>query len=71
MGEGYSMTTNIKIIQGDAVNEMSKLPDGGFDCIVTDPPYWTLDKWRSIGTTTRLGGGRGGEVIGSRRAKKT
>ncbi len=26
------------------------------DCIVTDPPYWTLDKWRKIGTTTRLGG---------------
>lgn len=26
------------------------------DCIVTDPPYWTLDRWREVGTTTRLGG---------------
>jgi site-specific DNA-methyltransferase (adenine-specific) len=26
--------------------------------IITDPPYWTLDKWRAVGTTTRLGGHR-------------
>lgn len=26
--------------------------------IITDPPYWTLDKWREVGTTTRLGGHR-------------
>jgi len=31
---------------------------GKIDCIITDPPYWTLDKWRNIGTTTRLGGHR-------------
>lgn len=28
------------------------------DLIITDPPYWTLNKWRNIGTTTRLGGHR-------------
>lgn len=28
------------------------------DLIVTDPPYASLNKWRSIGTTTRLGGHR-------------
>lgn len=28
------------------------------DCVVTDPAYWTLDKWRNMGTTTRLGGNR-------------
>jgi site-specific DNA-methyltransferase (adenine-specific) len=26
------------------------------DCIVTDPAYWTLEKHRGKGTTTRLGG---------------
>ncbi len=29
---------------------------GEIPLIVTDPPYWTLEKWRKIGTTTRLGG---------------
>lgn len=24
--------------------------------VFTDPPYWTLNKWRNVGTTTRLGG---------------
>ena len=28
------------------------------DLIFTDPPYWTLNKWRNVGTTTRLGGHR-------------
>lgn len=31
---------------------------GGADLILTDPPYWTLNRWREIGTTTRLGGHR-------------
>ena len=55
------MTANIKIIQGDALEEMARFEDGSFAVVVCDPAYWTLDKWRSIGTTTRLGGGRGGE----------
>jgi len=37
---------------------LKSLPAGGVDCVVTDPAYWTLDKWREIGTTTRLGGHR-------------
>lgn len=37
------------------------LEAGSVDCIVTDPAYWTLDKWRSVGTTTRLGGARKAE----------
>lgn len=28
------------------------------DLFITDPPYWTLNKWREVGTTTRLGGHR-------------
>lgn len=31
-----------------------------FDCIITDPPYWTLDKYRGVGTTARMGMGRKG-----------
>ncbi len=37
---------------------MEKLKDESVDVLITDPPYWTLDKWRNVGTTTRLGGHR-------------
>jgi len=51
----------IEIIQADALlwleTEVRERP-ASFDCIITDPPYWTLDKWRNVGTTTRLGGHR-------------
>ena len=53
--------SSVDIIQGNALEEMSLFEDGSFAAVVCDPPYWTLDKWRSIGTTTRLGGGRDGE----------
>lgn len=49
----------VKLYHGDAIEEMeqpSLLTVEQFDCIVTDPPYWTLNKWRNVGTTTRLGG---------------
>ena len=32
------MKTN-KIIQGDCIEEMKKLPENSVDAIVTDPPY--------------------------------
>ena len=35
---------------------LATLADESVDCFITDPAYWTLDKWREIGTTTRLGG---------------
>lgn len=50
------MTTTI--IQADArqwLQEATLCP-ARYSCIITDPPYWTLDKWRNVGTTTRLGG---------------
>jgi DNA modification methylase len=47
----------IHIEQGDALDLMGALPDGSVACVVTDPPYNSQDKWRAIGTTTRLGGG--------------
>ena len=53
--------TSIIIKQCDSLvylPELSLHCPGHFDLIVTDPPYWTLDKWRNMGTTTRLGGHR-------------
>lgn len=40
----------------DAFDFLKQLNDQSVDMIFTDPPYWTLNKWRNIGTTTRLGG---------------
>lgn len=38
----------------DAVEFLGSLEDDSVDLIVTDPPYESLEKYRSIGTTTRL-----------------
>jgi len=46
----------IEIFQLDALEFMAKIPDDTVDVLVTDPPYWTLDRWRNVGMTTRLGG---------------
>lgn len=35
---------------------LNELPSQSIDCFISDPPYDTLDKWREMGTTTRLGG---------------
>ena len=48
----------IELYQKDALDFLEGIPDESVDVIVTDPPYWTLDKWRKMGTTTRLGGNR-------------
>lgn len=51
----------IELIQADALEwldaESSKAPR--FDLVVTDPPYDSLLKWQGIGTTARMGFGRG------------
>lgn len=48
----------IEIVHANAIDWLKEEARKGpsFDCIITDPAYWTLDKWRNIGTTTRLGG---------------
>ena len=48
----------VKISQLDALEYLESIPDESVGVIVTDPPYWTLDRWRKVGTTTRLGGHR-------------
>lgn len=40
--------------QIDAVDWLKGLDDGSIDLLITDPPYESLEKHRSVGTTTRL-----------------
>lgn len=50
---------SLTVYHADAFDVIHQLRGGAqVDCIITDIPYWTLNKWRSIGTTTRLGGHR-------------
>ena len=46
----------IDLYKMDAFAFLSGLKAGSVDMVFTDPPYWTLNKWRNVGTTTRLGG---------------
>ncbi len=39
---------------GDAISWLQKLDDASVDLVITDPPYESLEKHRSVGTTTRL-----------------
>lgn len=51
------MTANLpenQLLLSDAMEGLRSLSDRSIDLIVTDPPYDTLEKWREIGTTTRL-----------------
>ena len=43
-----------EIWKSDAVDLVKTLPDSSVDLIVTDPAYQSLEKWRALGTTTRL-----------------
>lgn len=45
---------NFELNQYDAVEWLRTLPDNSVDLVITDPPYESLEKHRSIGTTTRL-----------------
>lgn len=41
-----------KILCGDALSELKKLPDESIDCVITSPPYWGL---RDYGVDGQLG----------------
>jgi len=45
-----------KIDCGDAIAFLKKLPNESVDLLITDPSYESMEKHRSIGTTTRLQG---------------
>jgi len=42
------------LTQKDAVLWLQTLPSGSIDLVITDPPYESLERYRAIGTTTRL-----------------
>jgi site-specific DNA-methyltransferase (adenine-specific) len=43
-----------QLAKADAVEWLRSLPAGSIDLLITDPAYESLEKHRSIGTTTRL-----------------
>jgi site-specific DNA-methyltransferase (adenine-specific) len=46
----------VELIKEDAFDFLQLIKSESVDLVFTDPPYWTLNKWRNVGTTTRLGG---------------
>lgn len=44
------------LYHGTAMGAMAEIAPGSVQAIVTDPAYESLNKWRTTGTTTRLGG---------------
>ena len=43
-----------RLANADAVEWLKTLPKDSVDLFITDPPYESLEKHRSVGTTTRL-----------------
>jgi len=50
------MNNTIELNKKCAFAFLETLEGNSVDMVFTDPPYWTLNKWRNVGTTTRLGG---------------
>lgn len=42
------------IAHGDAIEVLERLEAESIDCIITDPPYESIEKHRAVGSTTRL-----------------
>ena len=55
VGKGLYVAINGKatciVVEGDAWDEIPKLPSGSVDALVTDPPYSWLDRWVGQGTS--------------------
>ena len=47
-----------KIHCADCLEFMKDIPDKSVDLVLTDPPYESLNRWKGIGTTARMGLGR-------------
>lgn len=52
--EFRSENNSLWLSRGDAFDWLRSIPDATVDLVVTDPPYESLEKHRSTGTTTRL-----------------
>jgi len=67
------METN-KIIQGDCIEEMKKLPDNSVDAIITDPPYgleFMGKNWDKFKEGKNIAGGNTGKDTPYARSKPT
>jgi site-specific DNA-methyltransferase (adenine-specific) len=51
--------SSFSISELDAIDWLRVTDPESIDLIVTDPPYESLEKWRKIGTTTRLSQSKG------------
>ena len=54
--ESYHYTSHGMLLQGDTIEQMSKLPDKSIDCVIADLPYGTTErnKWDIIIPTEDL-----------------
>jgi len=52
--DGPAVASKFHLAQSDAVAWLRALPSESVDLVITDPPYESLEKYRAIGTTTRL-----------------
>ncbi len=64
------MKAEIQIVHCDSLlwlEEAASKTPARFDCIITDPPYDSLMKWQGVGTTARMGFGKGKDAASSDR----
>ena len=52
------MIPNLKIMQGDWIAELKKLPDRSVHCVATSPPYWGLRQYIKSGKEKQFELGR-------------
>lgn len=45
---------DLAVVQGDCLEVLNAMPSGIVGLTISDPPYESLERWRKIGTTTRL-----------------
>jgi len=57
------MSRPFHIHEGDALEVSKSIPSASVDCIITDPPYASLEKHRKSGTTTRLTNSKGSSNV--------
>ena len=51
------------VYRSDAIALLKKLPSESIDLVITDPAYQSLEKWRALGTTTRLKQSKGSSNV--------
>jgi len=62
MGDFYFMSLPHlnRTYKNDALSFLKLLPDESIDLVIVDPAYNSMNKWRGVGTTARMGMGKKG-----------